>query len=501
MNRVWVIAVWSMVLFLAAWMRFEDLGSRPFHADEATGARITAARMSGEKGGRFDPKHYHGPLLGDAAVVVSRVRGEGGWKEMTKETLRMVPAAAGVLVVMLPVFWRRRVGDVPAVVAGALLAVSPLLVYYSRMFIHEMLLVLAGGAVLACFAGRRPRFLWAGVCFGLMFAVKETFVISVLAWGGALAATMMCQSDWRSRERLGAWVRDYARPFALMVGVAVVVSMVFYTRLFTQPMGAWDAVRTFFVYETVAGHDKPWWWYGQWFGWPQKAAGMWWYECVVLWVAGMVFLASWLPGAGRCTERHWLRFLGFSVIGHWVIYSLFGYKTPWLMCLPWLHVCVLAGFGVMLLASRVWAMVAVGAMGVGLVWPMSKISNKASHRLASDARNPYAYVPTRTDVERMEDFLNQLRPLSDRDVVAVIGADYWPLPWYLRSFSRTGYWAEPPEGLRDWPFVMVLPDRVDQVSIGLAESHVALPRGLRAEVPVWLMVRKDIWEKWMGDKP
>jgi uncharacterized protein (TIGR03663 family) len=500
MDRAWVIAAWCLVLCLAAWLRFEDLGSRPFHADEATGARITAARMSGE-GGRFDPKHYHGPVLGDAAVVVCRVRGEDGWKTMTKETLRMVPAVAGVLVVLLPVFWRRRVGDVPAVVAGALLAVSPLLVYYSRMFIHEMLLVLAGGAVLACFAGRKPRFVWAGVFFGLMFAVKETFVISVLAWGGALVATLLCQQEWRSRERLVEWVRGHAKSFAVMVGVAAVVSMVFYTRLFTQPIGAWDAVRTFFVYETVEGHNKPWSWYAQWFGWPQKSAGMWWYECVVLWVALLAFLGSWLPCVSRRGERHWLRFLGFSIIGHFVTYSAFGYKTPWLMCLPWLHVCVLAGFGVMLLPSRKWAMACVAAMGVGVIWPMSKISDKAIHRLSSDPRNPYAYVPTRPDVERLEEFLNQLRPLSDQDVVAVIGTDYWPLPWYVRSFSRTGYWELPPEGLRDWPFVMAMPDVVDQVTGNLAETHTQLPRGLRAEVPVWLMVRNDIWKKWMEEGP
>lgn len=500
MDRAWVIAAWCLVLFLATWMRFDDLGGRPFHADEATGARITAARMSGE-GGKFDPKHYHGPVLGDVAAVVCWIRGEGGWKTMTKETLRVVPAVAGVCVVLLPWFWRRRVGEVPAVVAGALLAVSPLLVYYSRVFIHEMLLVLAGGAVLACFAGRKPRFVWAGVFFGLMFAVKETFVISVLAWGVALVATLMFQREWWSREKIGEWVREYGKPFAWMVGVAAVVAMVFYTRFFTYPMGAWDAVRTFFVYETVDGHDKPWWWYGVWFGWPQKAAGMWWYECVVLWVAMVVWVVSWLPGGERCGARSWLRFLGFSVVGHVIIYSVFGYKTPWLMCLPWLHVCVLAGFGLVLLRPPGWLMVGVGVLGIGVVWPMSRLSGKASMRLASDPRNPYAYVPTRPDVERVEEFLGRLRPFTDQDVVAVIGTDYWPLPWYLRSFSRVGHWDEPPEGLRDFPFVMVMPDALERVAGDMADTHMPLPRGLRAEVPVWLWIRNDIWHMWMEEEP
>jgi len=500
MKRAWVIGAWGLVVVLAAWLRFEDLGRRPFHADEATGARITAARMSGE-GGRFDPKHYHGPVLGDAAVVACWVGGEGGWREMTKAGLRRVTAVAGAGVVLLPFFWRRRVGDVAAVLAGGVLAVSPLMVYYSRMFIHEMLLVLAGGAVLACFAGGRPRWVWAGVCFGLMYAVKETFVISVLAWGGALAAVLLCQREWRDRVRWGGLVREYGKPFLLMVGVAAVVSMVFYTRMFRYPAGGWDAVRTFFVYETVDGHDKPWWWYGEWFGWPQKAAGMWWYECVVAWLAAVVFFATWLPVRVPVEVRNWLRFLGFSAVGHVVIYSVFGYKTPWLMCLPWLHVCMLAGFGLALLPTRGWVMAGVAVVGVGVLWPLSKVAVKSAGRLASDARNPYAYVPTRPDVEKLEDFLNQLRPLVDEDVVAVVGSDYWPLPWYLRSFPQVGYWVEPPEGLKDFPFVLAMPDAVDKAGEALEETHTLLPRGLRAEVPVWLMVRNDVWKRWMGEEP
>lgn len=499
MDRIWVIAAWGMVLVLASWLRFENLGSRPFHADEATGAKITASRMSGE-GGHFDPKHYHGPALGDAAWVACRVAGERDWKQMTKETLRCVAAVAGVCVVLLPVFWRRRVGDHATLLAGGVLAVSPLLVYYSRMFIHEMLLVLAGGAVLACFAGTRPRFILAGVFLGLMFAIKETFVISMLAWCGAWVLVLAGEREWRSRARLVEKARQFAVPFAGMAVMAVLVSMLFYTRCFTYPRGAWDAVRTFFVYETVSGHEKPWWWYVAWSGWPVKAAGVWWIECALLWVALLVFLASWIP---RLIQKSggaahlWIRFLGLSFLAHLAIYSGFGYKTPWLMCLPWLHVCVLAGFGVALLPSRISVMAGVMAAGILLLWPMSRLSGKACGRLSSDPRNPYAYVPTVRDVEGLERFLNQLRPLADQDVVAVIGTDYWPLPWYLRSFGQTGYWAEPPAGVEKLPIVLVMPDALDRTNAALAASHTLLPRGLRAEVPLWLMVRNDVWGKWM----
>ena len=38
------------------------------------------------------------------------------------------------------------------------------------------------------------------------------------------------------------------------------------------------------------------------------------------------------------------------------------------------------------------------------------------------------------------------RPAVTLEPVAVIGSDYWPLPWYLRAFDQIGYWQKPPAG-------------------------------------------------------
>ena len=68
--------------------------------------------------------------------------------------------------------------------AAAFLATSPLLVYYSRMFIHESLLVLFGMLALVSLTCK-PRWGIAGILIGLMFATKESFAISIIAWSGA----------------------------------------------------------------------------------------------------------------------------------------------------------------------------------------------------------------------------------------------------------------------------------------------------------------------------
>jgi predicted membrane-bound mannosyltransferase len=85
--------------------------------------------------------------------------------------------------------------------------------------------------------------------------------------------------------------------------------------------------------------------------------------------------------------------------------------------------------------------------------------------------------------------------------VAVIGTDYWPLPWYLRTFDRIGYWPGPPQDLEKFPLVFVLPESAEAVMQALEKSHMALPRGLRAGVPVYLFVRNDIWQSWMEPDP
>ena len=491
MKHATIIACWIAVVFTGTFLRFDQLSKRPFHADEATGARLTAARIeSGDY--RFDPLHYHGPTLSRLTMSFCRLRGETRWQEMTKTTPRLLTASAGVLLLLVPLLWRRRFGDGPMLLAAAVLATSPLLVYYSRMFIHESLLVLFGMLALVSLT-RAPRWGVPGLLVGLMFATKESFAISMIAWTGA--AVMVALETRKQLDRawwLSAW-REYRLPVATSLLTAALVSGFFYTDGFRQPQGTIDAVRTFFVYETVAGHDKPLGYYFNLLALPGKSGGVWWFGTPVAALALLGFATNF--------RRPVVRFIGYSAAGHFVIYSLIAYKTPWLACLPWAHVCLLAGFSVAGFSTRrLWMKISISLLvGACLVTQFTQ-ARRAAGRFASDARNPLAYVPTRPDIETLAPWLEQLRqcaPGNSLEPVAVIGSDYWPLPWYLRSFGKIGYWPLPPDHLASMPLVFAMPETAEAVANQLAPSHTPLPRGLRAQVPVTLFVRNDIWNQWM----
>lgn len=501
-QRPLIAFAWIVVVAMGVFVRFSDLADRPMHADEATGARILAQRL--EDGSyAFDPTHFHGPLLTAAAKPVARLRGEDSWRGLTEATVRIIPALAGSLLILAPLLFRRWLGN-PGALAGALLiSSSPLLVYYSRMFIHEMLLALSALlALAACLQhlrqpGRLTAFL-AGLGIGLMWTAKETFVITLFAWAMAFVSTALFnrQPDWRQ-----GMAKLYRTAGWLFAGL-ILTTLLLYTDFLRSPAGILDSVKTFLVYETVDGHEKPFPYYAHLLLWPKLQAGVLWWEGMVAAIALIAVVLH--EKASSPPERlPFVRFLGIATAVHFLVYSCIGYKTPWLMVVPWAHACLLAGC----LLAGLSGMSRAGRFAClcGLILVAGFQSHQAllaSGRFAADSRNPYAYVPTTRDAARLGDWLVELNSAvqpQSIEPVAVVGSAYWPLPWYLRDFDSIGYWPAAGAFLEELPVAIVLPGQFEQCDGLLRESHVALPRGLRVDTPLMVYIRKDIWRAWMEE--
>jgi hypothetical protein len=54
--------------------------------------------------------------------------------------------------------------------------------------------------------------------------------------------------------------------------------------------------------------------------------------------------------------------------------------------------------------------------------------------------------------------------------IAVVAADAWPLPWYLRKFSQVGYW-QPGQETGDADFFITTTDLSDKLAERLKNFH------------------------------
>lgn len=127
------------VLLLAALLRLLWLGQAIYHPDEA----IHALESYNFLDYHFDPV-YHGPLLYHLEALTLHALGDNDF------TARLVPALLGIGVVAMALFSAGRwMGRSAALWSAGLLALSPVMVAYSRRILHDSLvLALTLGAVL-----------------------------------------------------------------------------------------------------------------------------------------------------------------------------------------------------------------------------------------------------------------------------------------------------------------------------------------------------------------
>ena len=183
MKKLGSIGIGIIIAALAgAALRLPRLAQRPMHVDEAVHA-VKLGKLL-EKGEYvYDPDEYHGPSLYYFTLPVAWAQGVHKYPNLTEPILRVAPAAFGIGLILLIFLFRQGLDPAAATIGAILAALSPALVYYSRYFIQEILLVFFTYLTLA--AGwryyRSRKIGWAllaGLGIGLMHATKETDFIA-----------------------------------------------------------------------------------------------------------------------------------------------------------------------------------------------------------------------------------------------------------------------------------------------------------------------------------
>ncbi len=367
-DGTWI--AFALLAALALGLRLYDLGSRAIHHDESLHAVYSWYLYIG-RGYTHDPM-MHGPFLFHATALMYWLFGD------SEVTARLPEALLGSAVVVLPFFLRHELGKVGAIAAGALLALGPTYVYFSRfaredatVVFHTLLLVVG---IWGWIRTRRGPYLYAGsVGLALLFSNKEVSFMHAFIFTTFLVTAMLV-------ERLRGGPRTITdglaaiswRQWAGTAGLFLGISVVLYTTFFTNMDGLCTALVSPHIGSCATKLGALEYWLGQ----HEVARGgqPWFYYLMLITLYEILPLSlAWLAVA--VSVRRLTAFVAFCV--WWallalLIYSWAGEKMPWLIVHPLLPLVLLAGVAVEFvshhlrrpwgLTSRQWGVVGLMAL-------------------------------------------------------------------------------------------------------------------------------------------
>ncbi|MFC1782385.1 flippase activity-associated protein Agl23 [Planctomycetota bacterium] len=514
----------AIVLTVAAALRLPQLSLRPMHTDEAVHA-VKFGELLEEGQYRYDPYEYHGPTLYYLTLFTAWLSGAHNLSELTEHTLRIITAIFGVGTILFFLLLADGLGRTAAFFGALLTAISPVMVFYSRYYIHETLLVFFSFLVIAAAWRYRQSnsvgwLLLAGAGIGFIHATKETCII---VYGAMVASLLLCRigkgqneilrgaqngtsspnDDKVKKGKTGSIIKGKHLIAALLVGM--VVSFLLYSSFFTNLQGPRDSLRTYATYLGRADgrgvHDHPWYYYLKMLIYTKDAPGPWWSEGLIMVLALVGFMAAIIGKGIAKSNIRLLRFIAFYTLMMTAAYSIIPYKTPWCM-LGFLHgMIILAGVGAVVLVRMMPIMsgrVIISLLLIAGAFHLTHQAYRANFRFFADQRNPYVYAHTVSDVKRLAGLIQDIASAypagNDLPIKVIAEADnYWPLPWYLRKFPQTGYWRQAPQDVNE-PLVIVGPVWQPSIEEKLEGAYHPEYYGLRPTVQLKVFIRNDLWE-------
>ncbi len=513
-ERAWQISVVA-ILLIAAVLRLYDLNLVPLHHDEGVNGNFLV-RLVREGAYQYDPANYHGPTLYYFSAVIpwitqllfgAAARDNYG---MTTFTIRLIPALFGIATIALVFMLRRRLGTIGTLAAALMLAVSPGAVYLSRYYIHEtpfvfftLGIVVAG---LRFYETRKPTYLiLASASAALLFATKETAFVSAGVLLIAFATTHLYRRMYRAAIGQSSFKNRKPSAFSrfidemgtanivisivLALAVFVFLNVAFYTSFFKHSQGIYDALKTFDIWSKTGktAHVHPWTQY-------------------VIWLVsqeGPIFLTA-IIGAALVVLKPKNTFALFSALwafGLTAAYMLIAYKTPWLVLNFTIPLALIGGYVFQVLYEFAGGQMRIIAVLLTVVIGVSVSQAIDLNFVNYDNDKPYyVYVYAHTKRGMLELVENVEQIAAERDGVntgiTILSPDYWPLPWYLRNFTKTGYFGRMAPSVE--PLIIANLNQKKQVEENFGELYRQVPSKdpdgafeLRPGVRLLLYIRRN----------
>jgi len=450
---LWQVAA-LVILLVAAILRLYQLTDKVFHHDEGVNGNFMVSLFrTGYY--HYDPANYHGPTLYYAALLISSIAsifvGKSGLNDFT---VRLVTVIFGMGVVWLLLCMKKWLGGFGALAAAALAAVSAGFVFFSRYFIHEILFVFFTLGVLVALLKfsetRRPRYaVLAAASLAFLGTTKETWIITGGVWVIALPCTWLWMK-LRGRDSNRFWsienntaaitpqaegVTPWSTRRLAMVaaGVFAGIWVIFYSSFFTNfPQGVIDSVKTYTIWTKTSSASNVYDW-TKYFDWLGRAE----LPILLLGACGIVTALA-------LARSRFAVFTAFWAMGIFAAYSLIPYKTPWLALSIILPFVIISGYFLeQLVRRRSLRVVAYIALALAAIVETSQ-AIEISFLRYDDTSETYSYAHTNRDFLNLIHEIEKIaagNPAGKEIGITVMSPEYWPMPWYLRDYTHTGFWG------------------------------------------------------------
>ena len=389
------------IIFLATLLRIYALDSPPLFFDESAHAAIVATVPEGY---RYDPA-FHGPLHYYTVAPVLKAFGESEF------TLRIVPALLGVLLVASIFLYKRYLGN-KAYIAALFIAISPLIVNYSRFYREDIYVLLFTSLGLYFFLRYLEfekswkevkfdkatlHFVLFAIFMALFAAVKETFY--VFAFFMVLYGVLVIKK--------------------LRISDLLIASAIFFAIYLTLFSVFWrDNILSFESFPMVKAVGY---WYGQHVSEGIKGPPYYYLLLLILYNAPALVLALYtIYNFARNKEKdEFTRLFVYLFLANLAFFSYMQEKLPWLV----VHI----EFPMLLLASK-----AAGRKGV-VITALFLLHGCIAINFINPINyaEPGLYLPTNYEVRDLA-----LKSSGNKTVYFLMNAgEAWPAVWYFKHYS------------------------------------------------------------------
>jgi uncharacterized protein (TIGR03663 family) len=511
MSKKVFAGLFALIVALGLFFRFFKLDLRPMHHDEANQAVKFGALL--EKGEyTYDYFDHHGPSLYYMTLPLALAFTGKDFADLNEYTLRFLPALFGSGILVLLLLLKGRLGFKSVLFSALFISLSPIMVFFSRFYIQEMLLAFFTLGFIICLwlsldTKKIHWYITAGFMAGFMFATKETsLILFACLLGSLILLKILPPSRQRGKHTFHSL---FSRNILLFLGAAFAVWLLFYSSFFHNMNGLWDSIRSIGVYFKRAGeagaHAHPWYYYLKMLAFSRYNNGPLWSEALILVSAIIGGASAFTKKAKARHETSFIRLVLFYTLFSTLVFSLISYKTPWNIIPFYLGMLVLAGYGISFLidlCQRTWlksavlSLIFIGILHLG--WQCWR----ANFIYYADVRNPYVFAQTSTDflnLIRRINRISEVHPEHKNMLIKVIADPYmiWPLPWYLREFKRVGYWTEAEEAgkITGTPVIISSMEQTEHIDPLIRGQYLSEFYGLRNEVLLSVHIRLDLWNR------